>query len=227
MVSTLRLSIAGTALFSLFCAAGCSSHRQPDELATAIAIGERPVAMSGDSTFFGGKLHVVATVSRGIGRGAGRNGPDGAPDSPGGVSSSIPSGKSGGGGKPDVTPDVTGMENDEAVAYMRAKYAVGSPMPPVTLRLKIENLSGAPVNIEILDFDSDLGNFAVHPGELAVAPAQIAEPDPMISQMGVTSDTIPVKITLKVGGVKESQTVLVKARVVAPPPPAPPAPPAP
>jgi hypothetical protein len=193
MLPSLRLPIVATALFSLFCGAGCASHRPPDELATAVQMGERPVAMSGDTTFFNGKLHVVATVSRGIGRGT----------HPGGI------GKGSGRGKAEM-PDVSGMDNDEAVAYMRAKSAVGSPMPPVTLHLKIENLSGAAVSVEVLDFNSDLGNFAVHPGVLAVAPAQIAEPDPMISQMGVTSDTIPVKITLKLGTAKESETVMVK-----------------
>jgi hypothetical protein len=195
MVSTLRLSILGTALFSLLCGAGCANHHQPDELASAVAIGERPVAMMGETTFFGGKLRAVATVSRGIGQG----------EKGGKVK-----GKGRARGQAEL-PDVTDMEDDEATAYMRAKYAVGSPMPPVTLRLKLENTSGATVSVEVMDFNSDLGNFAVHPDVLAVAPAQIAEPDPMISQMGVTSDTIPVQITLKLGGVKETQTVLLKA----------------
>jgi len=91
MVSPLRLSIVTTGLFALLCGAGCASHRQPDELASAVALGERPVAMSGDATFFGGKLHVVATVSRGIGRGAG---------APGGPAVSI--GKGSGRGKSEM-----------------------------------------------------------------------------------------------------------------------------
>ena len=215
MVSPLRLSIITTALFALLMGAGCASHRQPDELANAVAIGERPVAMSGDSTFFEGKLHVVATVSRGIGRGGGGGGAGGA----GGGSGSGGGGK-GGRGKGAEMPDVSGMDNDEAMAYMRAKMAVGSPMPPVTLHLKIENTSGGILSVEVLDFDSDLGNFAVHPGLLAIAPSQIAEPDPMISQMGVTSDSIPVKITLKLGTAKETQTVVVKS-IIPPKPPAP------
>ena len=52
--------------------------------------------------------------------------------------------------------------------------AVGSPMPPVTLHLKIENLSGETLSVEVVDFDSDLGNFAVHPSMLALAPSQVA-----------------------------------------------------
>ena len=107
-------------------------------------------------------------------------------------------------------PDISGMDNEEAAAYLRAKYAVGSPMPPVTLHLKIENKGRQVAAVEVLDFESDLGNFAVHPELLSMAPSQVAEPDPMISQLGVTSDEIPVKVSLKSAGITETQSVLVK-----------------
>ena len=96
------------------------------------------------------------------------------------------------------------------MAYMRAKAAVGSPKTPVTLHLKIENKSKQIASVDVLDFESDLGNFAVHPELLSVAPEQVSEPDPMISQLGVTSDEIPVKVSLKMAGKTETQTVLVK-----------------
>jgi hypothetical protein len=192
MVLPPRLRLAALGLAALLAGAGCSTRRPPDELAQAVASGEKPVAMSGDSTFFGGKLHVVATVSQGIGKGG------------------LHGGKGSGGRKAEVT-DTAGMDNDEAMAYYRAKNAVGSPMPPVTLHLRIENIGGTTESVEVLDFESDLGNFAVHPGVLAVAPTQIAEPDPMISQMGVTSDSIPVKIVLRMDGAKETQTIMMKS----------------
>jgi len=192
MALSFRLCLTATAFAGLLAGVGCATHRPPDELAQAVATGERPVAMSGESTFFGGKLHVVATISQGIGKGG------------------IHGGKGSGRGKAEVT-DTAGMDQDEAMAYYRAKNAVGSPMPPVTLHLRIENIGGATESVEVIDFDSDLGNFAVHPSVLAVAPTQIAEPDPMISQMGVTSDTIPIKVTLRMDGAKETQTLQVKS----------------
>ena len=107
-------------------------------------------------------------------------------------------------------PDVSSMSNEDAMAYIRAKSAVGSPMPPVTLHLKIENKAKQMASVDVLDFESDLGNFAVHPELLSMAPDQIAEPDPMVSQLGVTSDEIPVKVSLKSDGKTETQTVLVR-----------------
>ena len=50
---------------------GCKTPRGGDELANAVAVGERPVAMSGNSAFFDGQMNVVVTISRGIGRGIG------------------------------------------------------------------------------------------------------------------------------------------------------------
>jgi hypothetical protein len=182
-------------------AAGCKTPRPPDELAQAVAIGERPVAMSGASAFFGGQMNVVVTISRGIGRGTGAGGGKG--------------GDKHRGSKPG-DEDFSGLDNDQAMAYMMAKAAVGSPMPPVTMHLKVENKAGQTTSVEVLDFESELGNFAVHPETLSMAPDQVAEPDPMISQLGVTSDDIPVKVSLKSAGKTETQTIHVKNVLVKP-----------
>ena len=107
-------------------------------------------------------------------------------------------------------PDIAGMDQDEATAYIKARVAVGSPLPPVTLHLRIENRSPAKVSVEVDDFNSDLGNFAVQPGTLTLLSRQVGEPEPMISQLGVTSDEIPVTVTLKMGDVKETRTILVR-----------------
>jgi len=177
--------------------AGCGGPRQPDELARAVAVGERPVAMSGTASFFDGKVGVTVTISRGIGHGT-------AAAAHGGANARV--------------IDTFGMDKDEAQSYADSKNAVGSPLPPVTIHLKLESLQKSTVLIEVVDFDSDLGNFAVHPEILALAPDQIAEPDTMISQLGVDSDEIPMKVSLRLGGKLETQTVLVKSLVVPPPP---------
>lgn len=232
-------------------AGGCAERRPPDELAQAVTMGERPVAMQGSQTFFGGRVATTVTISRGIGKGfsggnqhkrtklTGSSATVGLPGTVGGGNGMIGQGVqgvSGGGsagaaiggpptgpvaGMPDAAgqmpatrtdlPDIGGMEQEEAEAYIKAKVAIGSPLPPVTLHLRIENLSGEKLAVEIDDFSSDLGNFAVQPGTLVLEPLKSGEPDPMISQLGVTSDEIPVRVTLKMGKAKETHTVLVRS----------------
>ncbi len=102
------------------------------------------------------------------------------------------------------------MEPEQAFADQNARRALGSPLPPVTTRLKLQNRGTETLEIEILEVNSDLGNFAVRPAKISVPPGETAEPDPMISQLGVTSDEIPVKVTLKkAGGAAQSQIVTV------------------
>jgi hypothetical protein len=96
---------------------------------------------------------------------------------------------------------------------------VGSPLPPVTLHLVITNRSAGPLTVSLIDFNSDLGNFALDPDTLTIAPGESAEPTAMVSELGVTADSIPFKVTLKIPGQRESKTVV--AHVIAlPAPPA-------
>jgi hypothetical protein len=105
-------------------------------------------------------------------------------------------------------------EQKEAIAeYMRiakARRAAGSPMPPVTLRVAFENKSAEPMEIEVTEVNSYLGNFAVRPPKLTLPPGETGVLDPMISQLGVSSDEIQLKLEVRHGGKKESQVVVVK-----------------
>jgi hypothetical protein len=176
--------------------AGCLGTRQPDELARAVAVGERPVAMQGTGSFFGGGILATVTISRGIGKGTG---------------------DAHNGGEKAKILSIDGMDKDEARAYVNAKNQIGSPLPPVTLHIKVLNTQKSAVSVEIEDFDSDLGNFAVEPAIVVATPGQTVEPNPMVSQLGVTSDEIPVKVSLRLAGKRETQTILVRSLVVAPP----------
>ena len=258
---------------------GCE-HRPPDELARAVYMGERQVAMRGDGMFFDGKISALVTISRGIGRGYAKTGkgkksilradarageeekgvdadlsrmgrPDqnrplgmGGGESEAGNMQSTPGGMggSGYGGAPNMggmggmgnmnTPvgidpslgsadsqsngesdydEIKNMNQEEAMAYLRKKHATSSPMPPVTLHLRLGNLAPEVVSVEIRTFESELGNFAVRPDVVKIASRQVGEPEPMISQMGVSSDAIPVKVTLKLGGKTETKVILVKS----------------
>lgn len=201
--------------------AGCGSGPAPRDLmleeAARGGAAERPVAMRGETAFLDGKLAAVATVSRGFDRGVraprGRPGaPEGAFDEPGrrrrddaGAFSEVY--YLGGAGDSEE-------EQKEAmqdyIRQARARRAAGSPMPPVTLKVAFENRSDAPMEIEVTDVNSDLGNFAVRPPKLTIAPGSSGVLEPMISQLGVTSDEIPLVLALRAGGKKEKQVVVVK-----------------
>ncbi len=83
-------------------------------------------------------------------------------------------------------------------------------MPPVTLKVAFENRGTDPVEIEVTEVNSDLGNFAVRPAKLTIAPGASGLLEPMVSQLGVTSDEIPLKLAVRHGGKKEQQVVVVK-----------------
>jgi hypothetical protein len=95
----------------------------------------------------------------------------------------------------------------EAFAKSDTKQFAGNPVPPVTLHLFITNTTAAAITVKLIDFNSDLGNFAIDPDTLTIQPGQVGEPTPMVSDLGVTSDTIPFSVTLKVGSDRESRSV--------------------
>lgn len=194
----------------LFLGAGCHTP-PPDPMAEAAQAGERPVAMKGEASFFDGKVAATLTVSRGFSRGAGPHAGgkaghrEGKDASMGGINESYPTGF-------DSDDEKEQREMyEELVRLDRARRAAGSPMPPVTIRLRLENHAAEPADVEVLELNSDLGNFAVRPTKLTLTNGQPADTDPMVSQLGVTSDEIPVKIVLRVGGKKETQIITVKS----------------
>ncbi len=208
-----------TLLAAALALAGCGSNNGPRDLMMEEAVAsqplERPVAMRGEATFLEGKLGALATVSRGFDRGA--RGPG---RTKGGEAMEM-----GGRRKKDDAGAFSEVyniggygdseeEQKEAMAeYMRiakARRAAGSPMPPVTLRVQLENRGTEPLEVEVTEVNSYLGNFAVRPPKLTIAPGAKAVLDPMVSQLGVSSDEIQLKLEVRQGGKKESQVVIVK-----------------
>ncbi len=222
MNPSLRLPLlASSALLAagLVLGSGCRSGHEPKDLMMEEAMKsqsiERPVAMRGEGTFLEGKVGALATISRGFDRGT--RGP--------------------GRRKGEEEFDLTGRkkrddsgaftevyniggygdseeEQKEAIAeYMRlakARRAAGSPMPPVTLRVAFENKSDQPIELEVTEVNSYLGNFAVRPPKLSLAPKEKGVLEPMVSQLGVTSDEIQLKLEVRHAGKKETQVIVVK-----------------
>ncbi len=85
-----------------------------------------------------------------------------------------------------------------------------SNLPPVRLHLRFTNRMTAAIEVEVPQFDSDLGNFVVQPPKIIVPPNGSAEADPMTSRLGVPADQVPITMSLRVNGATEHQVVLLR-----------------
>ncbi len=196
----------------LFAAAGCDSPQQ-NRLSGDIERPEpRPIALQGETTFFAGRLLATATVGRGLRGGPGKTGGD---DEGGGGSRR---GGGGGRGRRGGSRGESGGGGDDSGPAMRGIHS-GSRLPPVVLRLHLRNLSKESLDIRVLDVNSDLGNFVARPDRAELAPDQVVDLDPMISQLGAAGDEMPLTVRLGAGKEKEERVINLRTTV----PPAPPA----
>jgi hypothetical protein len=97
----------------------------------------------------------------------------------------------------------------EIVDEIRSRRAE-SPLPPINLWLQLTSTAGDPLNVGIVDFKSDLGDFAVQPEQVTLTPGQSVEAEPMISRLGVTSLNIPVTVTLRLNGKIETHVLTLQ-----------------
>jgi hypothetical protein len=225
----------GLALASIL--TGCESgseRRGHYESEAAADPALRPIAMEGVAAFFDGRVAASVSLTRGLGsgpgdkagggpgdaggaggggggRGGGMSGGMGGGHGGGGRGGGMGGGRGGMGGMGDVPP---GEFEAGDLPPRRAGGQLGSPMPPVTLSLSLTNNAqgGAPLDVEIIDFESDLGNFALKPDHLALAPGQTGGPGSVVSRLGVTSAEIPVKVTLRLGDRRETQSVVLRPK---------------
>lgn len=196
----LALSLAASGAALALLGSGCA-HRMEDHMTQAVESGERPVAMAGSEVFFGGKIVARVTLARGIGHGYKRQ------------HATLTKGNTGF----DATRELAEQDraNDQAAKeayedYARAKSYIGTPLPPVTLHLILINSAEQPLTVTVTDFESELGNFVVYPDTLVIAAGQTNEPTAMVSQLGVSSDEIPVTVSIRLGGAKETHVVLLR-----------------
>ena len=192
--SCLRLCCISLGLFL----AGCDTPGQ-----TRPSKGEfeapRPIAMRGEALFFQNALRVETTITRGRPGAPGEGGPR--------VSGNGRRRGPGGGGP------ARRMQDEDESSPVRGLRT--SPLPPVTLRVKLENLSSDPLEVQVREVNSALGNFAARPEKVLLAPGQSAELDSMISQLGAVGAVIPVTLEFRAKGKTERQQVSV--RTLAPP----------
>lgn len=152
----------------------------------------------------GGEERGRGGFSGGLGGGGGRRGGGGGGRGGGGSDGELPAARG------------TARENDDGTPVI---HIVASNLPPVRLQLRLTNHGAAPVEIEVTDFNSALGNFVVQPEKMLLLPDQPMEANPMISRLGVGSSEIALTVALRVDRRVEKQVLTL--RVVNPAEPAP------
>ncbi len=210
---TLGSNVAGAAYFG-----GHDGQSGKMKGITTTAMGE---------TKFGSGTNMLDSASGG-GMGGGMGGNMG-----GGMGGSAPGMGNSGGSESKIHAEHSGtyqgnqgmnhIADDDEGESPAARRAREAQMPPALLRMQLENPSAATVVVEIREVNSDLGNFAVRPDTVTLAPGQAIEVEPMQSLLGVDSYSLPVSITLRAGG--QTQSKILTLRPVAPatgtpPPPA-------
>jgi hypothetical protein len=203
----------------LFAFAGCASeeheaagpgrHRRPP-----------PTPLAGQENYFDGKIGVAIIVGAlegpgimpGDGEGSEKRG--GGRRRGGGMSMGM--GGEGGGRRHEGGYGGTpGSEHLEGVRPMR-----GSMETPQMIHLKFTNHGTEKATVDIVDFVSPLGNFAVQPEKLTLEPGQTVEPEPMSSQLTGSLTAADATLVLRFSG--KSEKKLVSLRAVTPTPAAPP-----
>ena len=88
--------------------------------------------------------------------------------------------------------------------------------PPVRLHLRLTNHGNDAIEVEVPDFNSDLGNFVVQPRKLTLVAGSSIETDPMISRLGVKADEIALTVALRVNGRTDQQMLPLRIKPPAP-----------
>ncbi len=210
--------ISATGVLACLALAGCQSDNPRN--ARAGSTGDAPMTASGElatpdpkpmdaqAAFFGGKIQAEAMLAKSDApwktpsgsdteraSSGERNGGGGFTGGFGGIGGGRRGGgRRGGGGEPSTQAGSDAPR--QGAPTMRASNA-----PPVQLRLRLTNHGAQPADVEVLDFNSDLGNFVVQPEKIALPPDGTVEADPMTSRLGVPAvESIPVTVRLRVGG---------------------------
>ena len=92
-------------------------------------------------------------------------------------------------------------------------------MPPVALHLRLTNKTQETVEVTFLLCKSELGDFAVRPEKLVIAPEQSAEPDAMTSRLGLMSGELHLAVRLRMNDKVEQKDLVLKVVTPAEPPP--------
>jgi len=209
---------------ALFALAACESDRAHPTAAESDSFAPAPdkavPEMRAHGTFFAGQIEVEALLNRaGFATRTKGDADSGDADDNSGSGSGARSGGGRSGGHRRGGGSATSGKGSDGDMAPRIRP---SSLQAVALHLRITNHGSTPVEIEVTDFNSDLGNFVVEPSKFSLTPNEPTEADPMISRLGVSSDEIPLVVSLVMSGRTEKQVLALKAvKPVTPPEPAP------
>ena len=211
-IRSLAFSASLLSLLALLVASGCTSRRTYVPASDPKA--PPPPSMQGYADFFDGKLLVEASLGRGFRL------------RPGAMKNYAGKNRRWGGGDMDASDngdsntfaDVYYInQDDDTEAQDFIPRMNSSTLPPVALRVRVTNQTQQPVEVEFLECNSMLGNFAVRPEKITVAAGETGSPDPMTSLLGVEGDEIQLKVGLRVGDAKETKILMLHLIKTAPP----------
>ena len=100
---------------------------------------------------------------------------------------------------------------------------MGSMGPAEMIHLQLTNHGTERINVNIVDFVSPLGNFAVQPEKLTLEPGQSVEVEPMTSRLGGAVTEVEATLVLRLAGKTEKKIVVLRAASSGTPEPAAPA----
>jgi hypothetical protein len=234
MLDPLRFSTRGAgwaaAVFALLLAAGCESDH-PYQVNRGPHLPPPP-PLAGQESFFDGQLLAEIKTGAGFGDsgnpaeadkgggGGGRHGGGGGHMGGGGRHGH----GGGGGGSPDEASVSDTIEQDQISNIRRAAAAGG---PPMMIHLRFTNHGTAKLNLSVIDFLSELGNFVVQPDQISLDPQQTVEVDPMTSRLTAEGGSSAITLVLRSAGHSEKKTISLAPIPVPPGTPAPTEPPPP
>ena len=117
-------------------------------------------------------------------------------------------GGGGGGGRyrHEGENEPTGIERPEG-----DRQIMGAMGPAEMIHLQFTNHGTERVELNIVDFVSPLGNFAVQPEKLILEPGQSLEVEPMTSRLGGSVTEVEATLVLHIRGRTEKKTIVLRA----------------
>ena len=178
--------------------------------------GRTPIArMEAQSTFFDGQMDVETLLARaGAAWSRDADQASGSAGHKGGGGSSCGFGGGGGGrhggGHGGGRGGGAGGGGEPQETAQRTPPIHAANGPAILLRLRLTNHSARLLVVEVLDFDSALGDFVVFPEKITVLPGASTEADPMVSRLGIGTGEIPLTVKLRVGDRVEQQVLTLR-----------------
>jgi hypothetical protein len=219
------------------CESGGGAHvdRAPEAAAPAAGVSSATTPpptpeLEANSTFFNGQIETEVLLSRsGFAPKVARSSSGGRGESGGGgFRGGFGGGGAGGGGGGRRGGGMGGGRGGEPPAGRSGvrESEDGIPKPnirasneaPVQFHLRLTNHGKDAIEVEVSEFNSDLGNFVVLPRKLTIPAGESVEAEPMTSRLGLKADEIPLILAVRVGGRTEKQTLALKVKPAATPP---------